>query len=412
MSLSQPIVSEAAAASRVQPVGSSAELFAGAGGLALATEAAGFRHIIVSELNERACQTLRANGGYDYEGELGESGWPLIEGDCHAVDWRPWEGQVDLLAGGPPCQPFSIGGVHRGDSDPRNLFPEAARALAEMHPRAFCFENVRGLTRATFRPFFDYIIARLSAPLLRPRENESWEEHFQRLRGEAEQVPERERYDVAWQVVNAADYGLPQQRHRVFIVGFRADLGVEWEFPAPTHSRDALLQSQADGSYWDEHALPPREPIAPISAAKRQRLKEQEQPLRWQTLRDALKGLPEPQDGMDSPGWHNHVGIPGARLYAGHSGSRLDAPAKSVKAGVHGCPGGEHIVVRDDGSYRYLTVRECARLQSFPDEWKFEGPRSEAMRQIGNAVPVELGRVMVERIAGHLRGRVRSVPSS
>ena len=132
----------------------------------------------------------------------------------------------------------------------------------------------------------------------------------------------------------------------------------------------------------------------------------------WRTLRDALKGrldgemfmpLPEPREGIDYPGVTNHVGIPGARLYKGHSGNPLDWPAKTIKAGVHGVPGGEHVICLDNGDHRYMTVRECARVQTFPDSWFFAGPRSEASRQIGNAVPVRLARIMGEAIAESLR---------
>jgi DNA (cytosine-5)-methyltransferase 1 len=94
-----------------------------------------------------------------------------------------------------------------------------------------------------------------------------------------------------------------------------------------------------------------------------------------------------------------HVAIPGARLYKGHTGNALDWPAKTIKAGVHGVPGGEHIVLLDGGGQRYLTVRECARVQTFPDSWTFSGPRSEASRQIGNAVPPMLAHVVGLRIA-------------
>jgi DNA (cytosine-5)-methyltransferase 1 len=363
--------------------------------------------MFVSEFDSRACQTLRLNGAHDLAVDPDLSTWPLIEGDCHEIDWTDFRGEIDLLAGGPPCQPFSLGGVHKGQDDRRNLFPEAARALHEIHPRAFVFENVRGLARPSFRPYFDYIVRRLTLPGSLPNANETWEGHDRRITEEIGGIEPFFRYDVKTKIVNAADFGLPQQRHRVFFIGFRGDLGIEWEFPAATHSADALIRDQLDGTYWKEHGLKPRS----IEVAESRRARIEKLDLsgvaRWRTLRDAISGLPEPIDGVEAPGFDSHFGIPGARLYKGHSGSRLDWPAKSVKAGVHGPPGGEHIVVRDDGSYRYLTVRECARLQGFPDDYEFAGPRSEAMRQIGNAVPVELGRVMVSHVASQLRARVR-----
>ena len=375
----------------------------------LGTELAGFAHLVSNERDHRACETLRRNGSANVEDPriaIGvEQGRPLIEGDCRAVDWTPIRGRVDLLAGGPPCQPFSIGGVHRGDLDERNLWPETMRALDEIKPRAFLFENVRGFARPAFRPYLEYVVLQLHAPHVRRRRDESWTEHAARLA----KLPERQRrsgYRVTWGLVNAADYGVPQLRHRVLFIGYRADLEIEPALPQPTHSRTALLDAQADGSYWEEHRLESRPPLWTRSAhgtlgeftAKR-----------WRTLRDAIGCLPEPRDGREHSGWHNHVGIPGARLYAGHTGSVLDWPAKSVKAGVHGNPGGEHIVVRDDGTYRYWTVRETARIQGFPDDHVFEGPRSEAMRQIGNAVPVPLARAAASTVAAALHGTVHAV---
>lgn len=381
----------------------SAELFAGAGGMALGASKAGLRHVVVSELSPTACDTLRTNGAVDqHEIESAERSWPLLEADCHDVDWTAFRGAVDVLAGGPPCQPFSLGGVHRGARDSRNLFPEAVRAVSEVRPLAFVIENVRGLTRKKLMPYFEYILASLRAPVLRRDSDETWRAHQTRLRRDARALPADERYEVAWKLVNAADYGLPQQRWRVFIVGFRADLGIEWSFPFETHSQDALLWSQAKGSYWDEHGLSQRTPLGSPGRVERLSRGPQPEALRWRTVRDAVADLPEPVLGAETEGVHNHVGIPGARLYPGHSGSPLDWPGKSVKAGVHGCPGGEHILVREDGSYRYLTVRECARLQGFPDEWVFEGSRTEAMRQIGNAVPVPLARTMLEAAVSEL----------
>jgi DNA (cytosine-5)-methyltransferase 1 len=89
-------------------------------------------------------------------------------------------------------------------------------------------------------------------------------------------------------------------------------------------------------------------------------------------------------------GIRDHVGWPGARIYNGHTPNELDRPAKTVKAGVHGVPGGESVVRLDDGSHRYMTVRETARVMTFPDDWRLAGPRGEKMRQLGNAVPVTL----------------------
>jgi DNA (cytosine-5)-methyltransferase 1 len=381
----------------------SAELFAGAGGLALGASQAGLEHIVVSELNGPACETLLANGAVDIGGAgAGEDAWPLLQADCREVDWSRYAGKVDILAGGPPCQPFSLGGIHRGAGDDRNLFPEATRAIGEIRPLAFVLENVRGLTRQSLRPYFEHVLAHLRAPELATRAGENVRSHSARLRREAPRLPSDERYEVEWMLVNAADYGLPQQRWRVFIVGFRADLDVDWSFPEPTHSQDRLLWAQAKGGYWDEHELRRRKPLGSPSRVKRVLKAGRPKTSRWRTVRDAIADLPEPVVGKEAPGLRNHVGIPGARLYQGHSGSPLDWPGKSVKAGVHGCPGGEHILVREDGSFRYLTVRECARLQGFPDSWVFEGSRTEAMRQIGNAVPVPLGRRVLTAVGAKL----------
>jgi DNA (cytosine-5)-methyltransferase 1 len=392
----------------------SAELFAGAGGLALSASFAGFRHAFVSELNKPACDTLRANRAVDVSSLDGDDdAWRLVEGDCREIDWSSYAGKIDVLNGGPPCQPFSLGGAHRGHGDARNLFPEAVRAVREMHPRAFVFENVRGLTRPKLRPYLDYVMDWLRAPYHEPREGETWWRHHARLGKElAHPIHAGDRYRVAWKLVNAADYGLPQQRWRIFVIGFRGDLNVDWEFPEETHSQDALVWSQIKGDYWSEHGLSRRDPLSTAKRAHRIEKGDKPTELRWRTVRDAIADLPEPVIGEPTKGIANHVGIIGARLYPGHSGSPLDWPGKSIKAGVHGCPGGEHILVREDGSFRYLTVRECARLQGFPDDWVFVGSRTEAMRQIGNAVPVPLGRVMLEAVSGRLTQVATQAPQS
>lgn len=393
--------------------GTSIELFAGGGGLALGLHEARFRHLVVNELDGRSCDTLRANLAEDVSfpslNGTNPGRWPLAEADVAELDLRRFEGEVDVLAAGAPCQPFSLGGLHRGDEDPRNLFPQVFRAIRATRPRAILLENVRGITREAFRPYFDYILDQLRAPHLSPRRGEDWTEHKARLAGHLARRAKDlgRRYDVQYRVVNAADYGVPQTRQRVFMVAVRADLGINWEWPAPTHSEDALLRAKHDGSYWEEHGLDPRpddhDPrITSARLARWDQSDSNKKALRWRTLRDALKGLPEPVEGRECAEVANHVGIPGARLYKGHSGNPIDRPAKTIKAGVHGVPGGEHVLVYENGTHRYMTVRECARVQGFPDRYVFEGPRSEAMRQIGNAVPVTLARVMGKTLAQRL----------
>lgn len=398
---------------RSREVGTSIELFTGGGGLALAMHEAGFRHLLAVELDKRACATLRANVAEPFDPDAGQaadldSPWPLIGGDIHAVDFTRWLGQVDVVAGGVPCQPWSLGGVHKGVRDPRNLWPELFRVVRETRPRAIIAENVKGLLRPSFSPYYEYILNELRAPFEKRVEGEDWRDHDKRIRKALakDAIDPTERYDVKHMVVNAADYGVPQVRWRVFVVGFRRDLGLQgWQFPEPTHSEAALLRSQADGTYWDRHKIAKRWRYAPEFPPDVQEGEKRKQP--WRTLRDALTHRPalgEPVgDKVEHPRHLHHYGWPGAREYPGHTPNELDRPAKTVKAGVHGVPGGETVLRRPDGSIRYMTVREVARVMTFPDHWRLSGPRGEQMRQLGNAVPVMLGRVIADSVAETLR---------
>jgi len=113
--------------------------------------------------------------------------------------------------------------------------------------------------------------------------------------------------------------------------------------------------------------------------------------------------LPDPEEYPElSSKFQNHRFQPGAKIYPGHTGSPIDLPAKALKAGVHGVPGGENMMVKDDGSVRYFTIRESARLQTFPDEFEFSGSWSEAMRQLGNAVPVDLAHKVTASVIEHV----------
>lgn len=379
---------------------SSLELFVGAGGLAQGIARAGFHPRLVAEWNRDACQTLRENQalGFDLVRD-----WPVVESDVRDLTFGEFGG-VDLVSGGPPCQPFSLGGKHAAYNDTRDMFPQAVRAVREARPRAFIFENVKGLTRAAFRNYFEYIRLQLQYPEITRREDEDWVDHLARLEqhhlsGNRDGLT----YRVVTEVLQAADFGVPQRRERVFFVGFRRDLGVEWHFPTPTHSKEQLVVEQyGTGAYWERHGL--RRPASKLLKHARVleghagSLFDRPQLLPWRTVRDALADLPDPEahPGNDVP---NHRFVPGARSYPGHTGSPLDEPAKTLKAGGHGVPGGENMMLREDGSVRYFTVRESARLQTFPDHYVFSGAWGEAMRQLGNAVPVTLAEAVAKSVA-------------
>lgn len=380
----------------------SIELFAGAGGLAIGTSRAGFQHVAVMEWDRNACDTLRVNRTTDH-GHTGE--WEVVEGDISKTDFRSYADKVQFVSGGPPCQPFSLGGKHQGMQDARNMFPHAVRAVREVRPKAFIFENVKGLLRKNFANYYSYIIHQLRFPDVTPRGDEEWPDHLARLEKLSTGGRGRGlRYNVVFRLLNAADYGVPQHRWRVLIVGVRSDLGIEFAFPEPTHEEDALLHQQwVTGEYWDRHRVAKKDrPEMPSSVQRRldhlNMLAGVPLLQPWQTVRDATADLPRLSAGQTSSRIANHFLNPGARSYPGHTGSPLDEPAKALKAGDHGVPGGENTLRSADGSVRYFSVRECARIQTFPDEWVFAGSWTETMRQLGNAVPVKLGEVVARRL--------------
>lgn len=360
----------------------SVELFTGCGGLGLGLARAGFDHDLMVEWNKDAVETVIHNRERGVEHV---KRWPILRADVQGIDWHEFT-SVDLVAGGPPCQPFSIGGKHRGNDDHRDMWPQAIRAVREARPNAFLFENVRGLIRPKFAPYLKGIVEGLAKPA-----------------GDLH-------YLVKVLQVNAADFGAAQKRHRVVIAGVRSDL-TEGELPEliATHSRERLLWEQfVTGEYWREHGLPlDIDGFEKVDAAAVRRLrtgnvapKEQ----RWVTVRDKLRGLGEPT------GHNNHVFQPGAKVYKGHTGSPLDQPAKALKAGDHGVPGGENMMVLSDGNVRYFTTREAARLQGLPDDYEFPRSWTESMRQLGNAVPTELAEAVGGWIKSILTAGGRSLP--
>ncbi|WP_202975434.1 MULTISPECIES: DNA cytosine methyltransferase [unclassified Micrococcus] len=374
----------------------SVELFAGGGGLLLGSHLAGFQAEAALEWNRWACDTLRQNQAAGHP--LIPHDCRIIEGDVREMDWSVIPEGVDLVTGGPPCQPFSGGGLGRAADDKRDMFPATVEVIRTLRPRAFVIENVRGLTRQAFSDYLAYIDLQLQHPEMGPRENEAWGEHYRRLQCEHTTVSSDLQYRLVRRTVNAADYGAPQQRHRVIFVGFRSDLEAEFAFPEPTHSKAALAADQsAAGTYWDRHQVPlrEREPIVGTSA-------DAGDTSPWRTVRDALAGMPEPTE-KGSSCWLDHRLQAGAKIYPGHTGSPLDQPSKALKAGVHGVPGGENMMRFPDGSVRYYSVREAARIQTFPDRWALHGAWGEAMRQLGNAVPVILAERILGVVAEHLQ---------
>lgn len=321
------------------------ELFAGAGGLALGLEQAGIECLAFVEFNHKACDTLRAN----------RPGWNVIEGDVHEVDFTSYRGKVDLVSGGAPCQAFSYAGKRRGFGDTRGtLFAEFARCVEEVLPKMFLFENVRGLLSHDKGRTFDTIL----------------------------HVFEGLGYAVQHRVLNACYFGVGQKRERLIVVGIRNDLAdsISFEYPEPdahwTTLRDAL-----DGV--------PDSPYTPYSEKKRRVMARVPPGGCWVDLPDDV-----------------------AREYMGKSyfsgGGRRgmarriawDEPCLTLTTS----PSQKQTERCHPDETRPFTVREYARIQSFPDEWQFAGALSDQYRQIGNAVPVELARRVGVKIVRALQG--------
>jgi len=381
------------------------EIFSGAGGLAKGLELAGFEHAAFVECNRHACASLSEN--FDSA--------RVFFGDIKDFDLDTLE-QVDIVAGGPPCQPFSLGGKHRANQDSRDMFPYAIRAIERLSPKAFFFENVKGLLRETFSDYFEYIILRLSYPDFELSKNADWGRHLDKLRTIENFSYIGKKYNVQYKLLNAADFGVPQTRERVVIVGTRSDLKMSWSFPVETHSEDRLLWDMyVTGEYWDRHKVvkSARPVLDVLMKEKISRLEDkygmfEPELLPWKTVRDVLSDTPDPESDH---GIIDHLFRDGARTYPGHTGSDFDWPSKTIKAGGHGVPGGENMIRFNDGHVRYLTTFEAKRIQTFPDDFVIKGAWGEAMRQIGNAVPVLLAEKIGRELARKLKDTQQRLPA-
>lgn len=300
----------------------SVELFAGCGGMATGLRLAGIHHVKLYDFEPKCIATLRHNGFQ--EAELA---------DATTIDFREL-GQVDMVCGGPPCQPFSTAGSHLGPLDPRDCWPHAVRAVRELRPRCFLFENVANFMSKRYAEYSGRILDEL------------------RSLG----------YLVTCHIVDCSHYGIPQRRRRVIVVGF-AD--------------------EADAARF----FPPARATGPCP-----------------TVRSAIADLgpPEP-DGVYGT---MHAVRGNARRYKNRTGSVLDAPSKTIVAGTNGPGGGNNMLVNDDGTLRRFTLREAARLQTFPDDFRFPPGTSwcSSYKQLGNAAPPMLIRQFAESIVAALEG--------
>lgn len=310
------------------------DLFAGAGGLSHGLKKAGWHTEIALDFDPFACETYKRNF----------PGTQVLNSDIRTIDWHSLAGKIDLIAGGPPCQPFSVAGNQKAHEDVRDMLPEYVRAVRAIRPRGFLLENVAGLVSKKHR---DYFVAKLDE-----------------LRAEG--------YEVQFQVLNAAEFSVPQERLRVIAIGYRDGVPL---FPMPTHGprgdRPFVSAKQAlDKAPSDE----PNRAI--VTYAKNPILR------------------PSPFAGMLVNGGGRPINLdePSQTIPASAGGNRthiVDDRGILVEYHHQLMSGGQPRAGIVEG-VRRLTVRESARLQSFPDDFHFTGERSAKYRQVGNAVPPAL----------------------
>lgn len=326
----------------------SMELFAGAGGLALGMSKAGFTHVLLSEIDADACDTLRRN----------RPEWNVVQGDVHELDFTPYKGKVDLLTGGFPCQAFSYAGLKGGFNDTRGtLFFELARAVKEVSPKVVMCENVKGLAShdggKTLRVIRNTIME-LGYTLVEPR------------------------------VLKAVKYMVPQKRERIILIAIRNDLAekVKFGWPSPYYRVLTLRDAFSKGVLYDADV--PASVGQSYPEKKRRVLEMVPQGGDWRSLPDAV--------AREYMGGSYHLG--GGKTGMARRLS-LDEPSLTLVCS----PAQKQTERCHPLETRPLTVREYARIQTFPDEWAFAGVLSSQYRQIGNAVPVNfawaIGRALV-----------------
>lgn len=321
----------------------SVELFAGAGGLALGMEMAGFQHVLLNEFDHEACETLRVN----------RPGWNVVEEDIHTVDFTGLKGKVDFLSGGFPCQAFSYAGKRRGFEETRGtLFFELARAVKEIQPKVFLCENVKGLREHDNGRTLETItnvIEELGYSLIPPR------------------------------VLKAVMFKVPQKRERLFLVAVRKDFAdkVSFDWPAPYRRVMTLRDAFFAGDLY---------PVDVPESEGQQYPEKKKNVMDLVPMGGDWRDLPEEVAKEYMKGSYN--------LGGGKTGMArrlsLDEPSLTLTC----APAQKQTERCHPTQTRPLTVREYARIQTFPDDWNFSGNMSSKYKQIGNAVPVNLAYAM------------------
>ncbi len=307
----------------------SLEICAGAGGQALGLAMAGFVHVALVEYEADYCAALKRN----------RPEWNVICKDVREFSGIPYQGKIDLLAGGVPCPPFSQAGKQLGSEDERDLFPEAIRLIGEIQPRAVMLENVRGLLDPKFTEYRTSIMQRI-ADL---------------------------GYRVQIKLLNASDYGVPQLRPRVIIVGIRNNENGEFHYP-------------------EEH------------------------PENAKTVGETLLDLMKANGWQGAAKWAKEANSIAPTIVGGskkHGGPDL-GPVRARKAwealGVDGLGVANEAPAKDFEGMPRLTPRMIARIQGFPDTWDFGNKKTHACRMIGNAFPPPVAQAVGEEIRRVLEG--------
>jgi DNA (cytosine-5)-methyltransferase 1 len=315
------------------------ELFAGAGGLAIGLEKSGLKCVALNEIDKWACQTLRKN----------RPNWKVLEGDIKDFEFTEYHNSVDVVTGGFPCQAFSYAGKKLGLADARGtLFYEFARVVKEVNPPICIGENVRGLLS---------------------------HDNGKTLQGMISILDEIGYNVLPVQVLKAINYKVPQKRERIILVGIRKDIDLKYEYPKPHNKIYNLKDALKKGELYDTNV--PMSSGAKYPQSKKAVLDLVPQKGYW-------RDLPlEIQKEFMGESFYLGGGKTGIARRIGWNEPCLTLTCSPAQKQTERCHPEET---------RPFTVREYARIQTFPDDWAFEGSMAQQYKQIGNAVPVNLGK--------------------